>query len=138
MGSRDTKYKCPLDGSLLFFDRGEGNDAYICPECNTIYPTLSEGEAGILRDIESQAFDKLNKYLARLTEIRKEEEKINKILEFAKKDGLLSKLNKANLSAETPLTEDEKFLKKATDPRALKYFAKITKEILQKPKFNKK
>ena len=98
MGYITTKYQCPLDGSLLFFDRGEDNDAYICSHCSTIYPTLSRQEADILKDLESQALSRLEQYKNKLEEIKKEEGEIVKIFEFTKKSGLFSKLNEANLS----------------------------------------
>ncbi|HPD81767.1 MAG TPA: hypothetical protein PK357_01565 [Candidatus Pacearchaeota archaeon] len=44
-----------------------------------------------------------------------------------------TKNNKANLSARQFSTEDEQFLKKATNPKILKQIVKITKEILSKP-----
>jgi len=105
-----SKYECPLDGAFLWLDgeTGVGNDAYICSCCGTIYPTLSKSEVGVLKDIESQALSKLKKYENRLEEIQKEEKDIAKIFEFTKKSGLLGKLSKANLSANSTYINDLK------------------------------
>jgi hypothetical protein len=94
-----SEYTCPLDGSILSFSYGEGNDAYKCANCGTVYPTLSKKEADILKDIESHALSRLGIYKQRLSTIKEEEGEIKKIFEFTEKNGLLSRLNKANLSA---------------------------------------
>jgi len=95
-------YNCPLDGTLLSFSCGgdEENDAYRCSFCGEIYPTLNQKEVEVLKDIETHAISRLKKYKERLEEIKKEEGKITRILDFTKKSGLLSKLNKPNLSEE--------------------------------------
>jgi hypothetical protein len=93
-------FKCPLDGAPLSFSYSEENDAYICPSCDAIYPTLSKKEKDILKDITSHALLELKKSQTRLEEIKKEEGKIAKIFEFVEKSGLFKKLNKVNLSAE--------------------------------------
>ncbi len=95
-------YKCPLDGSSLLSDYDDENFSYTCPTCSALY-LIPQGQPNLnkFKEIESQALFKLDKYRKRLDEIRKEEESIIKIIGFTEGSGLLSKLNKANLSAKS-------------------------------------
>jgi len=102
------EYRCPLDGSILLFSYGEGNDSYKCASCGTIYPTLSKKEEDIIKDIESHAISRLENYKQRLNKIKEEEGEIEKIFEFTEKNGLLSKLNKVNLSANSEYIQNIK------------------------------
>ncbi len=50
----------------------------------------------------------------------------------------IAKKYKCSLNNLANLSEDKQFFKRATDPERLKHFVKITKEILQNPKYHKK
>lgn len=135
-GDRLTTKRCVLDGAYIVAYSGDPHSVEECPVCGKYFSVE-----------KTSSNNSINESVVPYTQFRIEalKEELNKleaILTLAgKPDNQIrvsnlqnSLYNKANLSAETPLTEDEKFLKKATDPDALKYFVKITKEILEKPK----
>jgi hypothetical protein len=127
-GDRLSNKRCLLDGAYLVVYSGDPHNVVECPACH---------KYGFDRDINSQkeVTDKVIPYIKHRTERLKEEiNHLESILNLAQNsDNEIKKANLENASYnKVNLSEDEEFVKKATDPERLKEFSKIIHRVFSK------